>query len=512
MKLTRRPRMVIFLAPFIAMIPSSTRALLRPSLRLIHKLPNKIYSRLPCIDYSTIKVSRYHMTTTATTVIATDIGPPEPFTIEGNLTTRILPKSWLEYEHMKPRDRRLLDTVAWRQRIEYPQDETWTTCISSTQVAHEDEIALLDIDLQTPLMDPETLQVSNEFVSSKVGLQREANETVYRSLRRLEISLHKKLDSIYCSPPATTNAHRRRGSSSSSISTMQDLKSCILVSLDDGMSLEDGGDSICIGGTNKFQVENDHDNKSLWLDLMEMPSSYLWIDEPIANVTGVMLAIEPCPPTLLFVHTFEDFAAEVFVGVPLVLEIGVVHAKGALVVWFVNETQVAFNSMSYTPRDIDFGKSITVLISPIRNNMREGPEEVYQFANTVKERPVMPLLDRRSCWLAQHAGANNRLRVLSYNLMADIHLTPEVDRRANYAHCNASVLARTRRIPLLLYEILQHGADIVCLQEVDATVYESLLRPAMAVHGYDSFYTNKATLQLEGTSAMTYGLRMFIIF
>ena len=60
------------------------------------------------------------------------------------------------------------------------------------------------------------------------------------------------------------------------------------------------------------------------------------------------------------------------------------------------------------------------------------------------------------------------------------------------------ILARTRRMPLLLYEILQHQADIICLQECDATVYEELLRPALDCHGYTGFYSNKATSQLEG--------------
>jgi hypothetical protein len=288
----------------------------------------------------------------------------------------------------------------------------------------------------------------------------------------------------------------------------------------EGFRCTGGGYEEFFDGYSRLDIQDDFQNEALWLDLSQRPSSRLWIDSPTENVSGIALKLDPCPPTLLMVRNFDDFTANVFVGVPLVIETTVVHAIGALVVWFVGEEQVCFDSHSYTPKTADCGKKISVLISPVRHDQQHGPEEVYEFASLVLERPDLPILALRSSWLPRDVTRRDQtLRVLSYNLMADIHLSPEMCRRAEYADCDPALLSRSRRIPLLLHEILIHDADIVCLQEVDATIYEALLRPAMTAHGFAGVFANKATEQLEGTvrivppwGQFTYLLLVALIF
>lgn len=412
--------------------------------------------------------------------------------IDGKLSARIIPKEYIDFERFKPIDRRLQDGEVdiWRKRIVWPNKRlTGTYQRQSDQYEDvENQIVTLDIQLETSAFDPET--ESFQPVTTILALQRDSTETAQRTLRRIEISTQRKLEG------KKPKSQRRTLSSTSQIG---ETSSSILV-LDPNSETCDGDpeEDDDLDGYRKLQLEEGMENKDLWLSLMHGPKSRLWVD--IITESGITLDLDPCPPTLLYVRNFEDFTADVFVGVPLVIETKILHADRALVVWFADAQQVCFDSHCYTPTQNDFGKKITALISPIRQDRKIGYEEVYEFQNTVSARPNLPILDRRSSWIVRgDQGHSEGLRVLSYNLMADIHLSPEVERRAKYADCDVAFLARTRRVPLLLYEILQHDADIICLQEVDATVYEQLLSPALLAHGFSGFYSNKATSQLEGT-------------
>lgn len=53
---------------------------------------------------------------------------------------------------------------------------------------------------------------------------------------------------------------------------------------------------------------------------------------------------------------------------------------------------------------------------------------------------------------------------------------------------------------MIIAEILSYKADIICLQEVDATIHDSLLAPVLTASGYQGFYSNKVTCQQEGCS------------
>ena len=53
---------------------------------------------------------------------------------------------------------------------------------------------------------------------------------------------------------------------------------------------------------------------------------------------------------------------------------------------------------------------------------------------------------------------------------------------------------------MIIAEILSYNADIICLQEVDASIHNSLIYPVLRTKGYQGFYSNKATSQQEGCS------------
>eukprot|EP01041_Mallomonas_annulata_P008324 gene8324-17133_t len=80
----------------------------------------------------------------------------------------------------------------------------------------------------------------------------------------------------------------------------------------------------------------------------------------------------------------------------------------------------------------------------------------------------------------------NRFRVVSYNILAEVYAT-----RQAYPYCDAWCLAWPYRRCLLLQELQESQADIICLQEVQADYYESQLLPAMTQLGYDGVYKQK---------------------
>lgn len=432
--------------------------------------------------------------------------------VDGRLVARILPREYADYERHKPSQRRVEPVDVWRNRIVWPDNlpTTYPPAQESFESDIEDPIVALDIHLETRIFDTETKEY--HIIQANMEMQREWDETAQRTLRRIEISSQRKIESAK-HRYRLSKAQRR---ASSSTSTMDDSSSSIWVLDAKPSTKEDdlmGDDEDNLDGYRRLQFEEGTKNKDLWLSLNGGPKSRLWMDVLAEKESGITLDLEPCPPTVLWLQNFEDFAADVFVGVPLVIETRSIHAEHTWVIWFADEEQVSFDSHCYTPTLSDAGKTITAVISPIRNDQKYGHEEVYQFQKKVAMRPNLPILDFRADWLRRDDPQRSRdLRVMSYNLMADIHLNPEVERRARYAKCATSLLTRTRRMPLLLYEILQHDADVICLQECDMTVYDQLFRPALAAHGYSGFYSNKATTQLEGTVANIWQGQMIVDF
>lgn len=65
-----------------------------------------------------------------------------------------------------------------------------------------------------------------------------------------------------------------------------------------------------------------------------------------------------------------------------------------------------------------------------------------------------------------------------------------------YGHCDVQDLVRQRRMPMIIAELLSYKADIICLQEVDAMIHDTLLKPVLQANGYQGYYSNKVSLNI----------------
>lgn len=129
------------------------------------------------------------------------------------------------------------------------------------------------------------------------------------------------------------------------------------------------------------------------------------------------------------------------------------------------------------------------------------------------QRPMVPAAPARgglsARWdpRADGAGADatgalrrkrQRIRVLSYNVLADMYATTVHAREVLYPYCEPAVLHRGFREQLLTAELVQYDADLICLQEVDSSLYTRLLLPLLGAHGYDGMLDRKDGKGAEG--------------
>jgi len=223
----------------------------------------------------------------------------------------------------------------------------------------------------------------------------------------------------------------------------------------------------------------------------------------------IELGIISNPPTLLSIKTWENFNGDIFTCVPLVIETTIIHATRVIITWFVDEKVVLHDSNMYTPTTSDIGKHISILVTPIRpGHDGAGCQEAYSFNNTVQALPKMPIMELRKEW-SNRVNTTNNLRVVTYNILADLYAGREIDQTHHmYGHCGLDCLARQRRMPMIVAELLSYHADIICLQEVDLHIYKSLLRPVLEACGYQGFFSSKISSNQEGC-AMFWSINEF---
>jgi 2',5'-phosphodiesterase len=183
------------------------------------------------------------------------------------------------------------------------------------------------------------------------------------------------------------------------------------------------------------------------------------------------------------------------VGIPLVVDVDLIYASGAIVDWYVGGMLVCNDCVLYTPTRDNLGKEVAVMIRPVRPG-HDGHEykEAYRFVHTVEERPLNGILPLRPDWTRKRVREKDcSLRVMTFNILANekAYMDSRENNSGLYPYCDDEFLNRSRRMPLILHEILAHQSDVICLQEVDASTFASLFHPALAQKGYQGYYRKK---------------------
>ncbi|CAM9309857.1 unnamed protein product [Pylaiella littoralis] len=90
------------------------------------------------------------------------------------------------------------------------------------------------------------------------------------------------------------------------------------------------------------------------------------------------------------------------------------------------------------------------------------------------------------------------LRVMCYNILADMYCTSEQADKVLYPHCPKEYRIMDYRMQMVTREVRGHGADLIMLQECEAKVFDRFLAPSLAFDGFEGIYLNKAGQAQEG--------------
>lgn len=87
----------------------------------------------------------------------------------------------------------------------------------------------------------------------------------------------------------------------------------------------------------------------------------------------------------------------------------------------------------------------------------------------------------------------SQFRVVSYNLLADYYADSDFSRKELFPYCPPFALAIDYRKLLFVRELMGYNADICCLQEVDAKVFDLDLTLCLGETGLDGILQKKGT-------------------
>lgn len=88
---------------------------------------------------------------------------------------------------------------------------------------------------------------------------------------------------------------------------------------------------------------------------------------------------------------------------------------------------------------------------------------------------------------------DQQFRVVSYNLLADYYCDSDYSRKELFPYCPAYALEIDYRKLLFMREMLGYHADIYCLQEVDAKVFDLDLTLFLGDDGLDGIMQKKGS-------------------
>ncbi|KAF7646603.1 hypothetical protein LDENG_00184790 [Lucifuga dentata] len=143
----------------------------------------------------------------------------------------------------------------------------------------------------------------------------------------------------------------------------------------------------------------------------------------------------------------------------------------------------------YVPSNHDIGCRLKLRCIP-RDGQRSGPAKELVSVGAVEAGPGMCTFDNRHVYTLKEA-AWPAMRVVSYNILADIYAQTELSKTVLYPYCAPYALQLDYRQNLVKKELAGYNADVICLQEVDKGVFVDSLRPALDAFGLDGVFRLK---------------------
>ncbi|KAM4023418.1 2',5'-phosphodiesterase 12 [Anomaloglossus baeobatrachus] len=143
----------------------------------------------------------------------------------------------------------------------------------------------------------------------------------------------------------------------------------------------------------------------------------------------------------------------------------------------------------FTPAVGDIGLRLKLRCTP-GDGQRFGEGRELEVAGPVEAGPGACTFDERHLY-TQRLTVEPVIRAVSYNLLADVYAQTEHARTVLFPYCAPYALELEYRHCLLRKELSGYHADLLCLQEVDRTVFSDSLAPALEAFGLDGTFRLK---------------------
>lgn len=136
------------------------------------------------------------------------------------------------------------------------------------------------------------------------------------------------------------------------------------------------------------------------------------------------------------------------------------------------------------------GLRLKLRCTPGDGARRFGAPREVESSGPVEAGPGVCTFDARHLYTRKVCGRGS-VRAVSYNILADAYAQTEFSRTVLYPYCAPYALEVDYRQNLLKKELAGYNADLICLQEVDKSVFADSLAPALDAFGLEGLFKIK---------------------
>ncbi|KAL8212528.1 UNVERIFIED_CONTAM: 2',5'-phosphodiesterase 12 [Gekko kuhli] len=236
----------------------------------------------------------------------------------------------------------------------------------------------------------------------------------------------------------------------------------------------------------------------------DVPNAEAWQDGTVLQIGETRYRVERNPPAL----TELQLPRSLLAGFPVCSKVRIEFGSPAhcLFRWYQEqkaEPGVAATAAAtgwveapggtervFTPSNAHIGLRLKLVCTPANELRRYGLAREVESGGPVEAGPGACTFDARHLYTKKVTGPG-LIRTVTYNILADIYAQTELSRTVLYPYCAPYSLELDYRQNLLKKELAGYSADIICLQEVDKSVFTDSLGPALDAFGLEGLFRLK---------------------
>ncbi|KAJ8404121.1 hypothetical protein AAFF_G00344710 [Aldrovandia affinis] len=228
-------------------------------------------------------------------------------------------------------------------------------------------------------------------------------------------------------------------------------------------------------------------------------NSDAWQDGAVLHVGDSKYTVERNPPSFTVAELPRSLLAGFPVCPTLVIEFG--ELKHCRFKWYRESAlsagsearedcwEEAGSERVFTPSNSDIGLKLKMKCIP-GDGAKCGAAKELMTVGAVEAGPGTCTFDNRHMYTSK-VTHDSTVRVVSYNILADVYAQTELSKTVLYPYCAPYALELDYRQSLIKKELVGYNADIICLQEVDKGVFTDSLSPALDAFDMDGVFRIK---------------------